>query len=630
MGRVLQKSWLMLAVLLGPAILSGSLHAAPLEARPDVRVIIDVSGSMRQNDPEQLAAEALELLVALLPSGARAGVWTFGERVENPLPSGPVNAEWREEAVSLAPRLVEYEQFTDIEAAIRQAATPEAHGYPHLVLLTDGVIDLPPRLGAKPSIDDVSRRTLLESVGPRLAAENVAIHAIAFSDEADLDLVERLSQQTGGLSAPVETPDALLGAFLNIFDRIFPSDRLPLTDGQFLVESGLDGFTALLFREVPTEASGHERPPPVLIAPDGSRYSVDSPPHGATWRSESRYDLVQVPDPMPGQWRLEGGVEKESRITIVSPLSLQTSGVPGTLYLGFEVPIEVWLTRDGETVDQDELPAHLEVTAVLHDDMGSTHAAVVFDQVAERFTGTLPAPALIGTAQLVIRAEGQGFRRQRIQAVNVLPAIAAQHEAENDRVVLTAEHPLLDRDNTRLHGQLQGARLDAEPEAMRRWLIGLPELDPGLSQPLLLRAEVTLDGETRELRLPRLLLFPQGEIAIDQAIGPAVLGIERFHEELDPVRELHFPPSQTGGMDRFLTFVERFPRLAQSQWDDWKPMLDRQFEAGRLDPRIWGLILLLTLALLLLGLAWRRQQQRMRRRSWRRRVTTRQREEPHV
>ncbi|WP_181869979.1 vWA domain-containing protein [Halomonas sp. DQ26W] len=596
-----------------------------MDERPDVRVIIDVSGSMYHNDPEQLAAEALELLVALLPSGARAGVWTFGERVENPLPPGPVNPEWREQAMALAPELVEYQQFTDIESAIRDASAPEANGTRHLVLLTDGVIDLPPRYGAKPGIDDVSRRTLLESVGPRLAVEEVAIHAVAFSGEADLDLVERLSQQTGGLSAPVESPDALLGAFLNVFDRIFPSDRLPLTDDQFLVEPGLDGFTALLFHEGAGETDGRERSPPVLIAPDGSRFTVDSPPEGATWRSESRYDLVQVPSPMPGQWRLEGGVDKDSRITIASALSLQTSGVPGTFYLGFDVPLEAWLTDEGEMVSQDALPAHLEMSALLHDDTGSTQSAVVLERQDERFTGTLPAPALTGTAQLVIRAEGQGFRRQRIQAVNVLPAIVARHEEENDRVVLTAEHPFLDHDNTRLHGQLQGERLDAEPQTTRHWMIGLPALDRGLSQPLLLRAEVTLDGETRELRLPRLLLFPQGEITIDQAAAPTMLGIERFHEELDPVRESTSSASQPGNMDRLVTLMERFPRLAQSRWNDWRPVVERKLEAGRHDPRIWGLALLVV-ALLLLGLVWRRRQRRMRRR----RVTTKRREEPHV
>ena len=74
MGRVQSVSWRWLAVAIGCLLMTSSLSAATVEDAPEVRVIIDVSGSMRVNDPEQLAAEALELLVALIPSGARAGI----------------------------------------------------------------------------------------------------------------------------------------------------------------------------------------------------------------------------------------------------------------------------------------------------------------------------------------------------------------------------------------------------------------------------------------------------------------------------------------------------------------------------------------------------------------------------
>ena len=43
----------------------------------DVRVLIDISGSMRQNDPENLRRPALRMLAGLLQPGTRAGVWTF-------------------------------------------------------------------------------------------------------------------------------------------------------------------------------------------------------------------------------------------------------------------------------------------------------------------------------------------------------------------------------------------------------------------------------------------------------------------------------------------------------------------------------------------------------------------------
>ena len=76
-------------ILLGGNGWSGRLHAA--ERLPDVRLLIDISGSMRESDPANLRQPALELMLRLLPDGARAGVWTFGEQVNMPVPHGVVD-----------------------------------------------------------------------------------------------------------------------------------------------------------------------------------------------------------------------------------------------------------------------------------------------------------------------------------------------------------------------------------------------------------------------------------------------------------------------------------------------------------------------------------------------------------
>ncbi|TFH85559.1 VWA domain-containing protein [Billgrantia azerbaijanica] len=612
MGRAWRSGCCWLAGLFGSLLLSVAPPVLAEEAPQEVRVIIDVSGSMREHDPDQLAADALELLVTLLPGNTRAGVWTFGERVANPLPLGTVDDRWRAQAMALAPRLEGRAPFTDIEAAVREAAAPEGEGQRHLVLITDGMIDLPPWRGAKPAIDDASRRSLLDAVAPQLAESDVTVHAIAFSDAADLALVEQLSQRTGGLSAPVATPDALLGAFLDIVDRIFPSDRAPLRDGGFVIEPGLEGFNALLFREPGA-------PPTALIGPDGRRYTAEDPPEGGRWRREEHYDLVRVPEPAAGQWRLEGEAGEESRITLVSPLSLQTASLPGTLYLGFEVPVEAWLAREGRVLGPDEWPAHLQVSAELRDAEGAVQSAATLPPRHDRFVGELPAPMLRGSAQLAVRAEGQGFRRQRLQPVNVLPAVAAEHDTEANRVVLRAEHPALHRGNTELHGELQGQRLDAEAVGSRRWAIGLPALDESLSRPLLLRGHVTLEGRSRELRLPRLLLFPEGSTTIDLAEAEPSLTVERFHEDRVPGREA--AGAEPEGMARFIALLDRLPRLARGQWETWQPLLARWFAAHGRDPRLWGALAALVVLLGVMLRAWRRR---------RRLVRIRQREEPHV
>ena len=50
-----------------------------LPGQSDVRIVVDISGSMKDTDPTNLRQPAVRLLARLLPEGATAGVWTFGQ-----------------------------------------------------------------------------------------------------------------------------------------------------------------------------------------------------------------------------------------------------------------------------------------------------------------------------------------------------------------------------------------------------------------------------------------------------------------------------------------------------------------------------------------------------------------------
>ncbi|GHE19934.1 VWA domain-containing protein [Halomonas urumqiensis] len=587
--------------------------AQRVQENPDVRVIIDISGSMRVNDPNQFSASALELLVSLLPDDTSAGVWTFGERVDNPLPLDRVDEAWRERATALRPALVEYQPYTDIEAAVREAASPEANGWRHIILLTDGVIDLSPSRGAKPAVDVASRRELLEVLGPRLADRGIVVHAIAFSDDADLALVEQLAQATGGLPALVETPESLLGAFLDIVERIFPADQVPIEAegdvGRFAIEPGVDAFSALLFHSP-------EADPLVLVGPDGTVYRSDDLPDGISWQVEPLFDLIRVEEPLAGEWRLQGELGEGSRISVVSKLNLVTSPLPATLYLGVPVPVDAWLEREGEPFG-DDLEG-LEMRVELRDQHDDVQSALRLERQGQRFFGELPAPALTGGARLLIRAEAEGFTRQRVQAVNVLPVISATHQPAAERVRLTAEHPELDHDNTELVGELAGETLTAEPSENGEWLMALPPLDDSVSQPLMLTATVTLDGETREIRLPRLVLNPEAEtglgVAGSRSGGPQS---ERFHEDL----ATGYQGPGANIADRFVSSINAMGRHAVEAWEAGAPGVLRAARTIGSEPRYWAAAALVCGILLLLVIT-----ERIRRS--RRRVVHR--EEPHV
>ena len=52
----------------------------------DFRVLVDVSGSMKQSDPNDMRKPAVELLIRLAPDKSLVGIWTFGQYVDMLVP----------------------------------------------------------------------------------------------------------------------------------------------------------------------------------------------------------------------------------------------------------------------------------------------------------------------------------------------------------------------------------------------------------------------------------------------------------------------------------------------------------------------------------------------------------------
>lgn len=587
------------------------------EARPDVRMVIDVSGSMKQNDPNRLSGSALELMVSLLPNGAHSGLWTFGSEVANPLPTSAVDDAWRRRALALKPVLFDYQQFTDIEQAVSVAAAAEpASGERHLVLLTDGVVDVPARGGDKTQQDAASRRLLLEELVPQLAERGVVIHTIAFSPQVDLTLVEKMAQATGGLTAVAETPEALMRAFLDVFDRIFPRDQVPLEEGRFRIDDRVDSFSALFFHD-------RDASPITLIGPDGERYTAEDHPDDMRWEHQPYFDVITAPTPDAGEWRIEGEVGHESRVNIESSLSLHTSELPTALYQGFETPIEAWLRDRGAPLAPADTPEDLSLRAELRGiDSDEMIESIVLARDGEHYYGQLPAPETTGNARLVVSAESAEFIRQRRQAVNVLAAISAQADEAAGRVELQAEHPRLNVDNTRIEAILQGDSLPVDARDERHWRVRLPELDADVAVPLTLTATITLDGETRTLALPTLTLNANARAGLGNASldrqgleAQAMAGDQPTDEPIVRSPTLLDQIGKTVGRA-----LVQLPAQAKALWSDVSPELRNFTREHRNDPLAWGVLAVL-LAVLLGLFQWRRhavQRRRLRR------------EEPHV
>src|SRR3569833_199664 len=107
--------------------------AGPTEAAKDIRVLIDISGSMKHNDPHNLRAPALRLLTGLLPNGVHAGVWTYGQQVNMLVSRGTVDSAWKARAELAAATGGTFEQVDNADTLqkvslrmFERAAKPDA------------------------------------------------------------------------------------------------------------------------------------------------------------------------------------------------------------------------------------------------------------------------------------------------------------------------------------------------------------------------------------------------------------------------------------------------------------------------------------------------------------------------
>ncbi|NVZ07929.1 VWA domain-containing protein [Allochromatium humboldtianum] len=325
---------------------------APLAAPADVRLLIDVSGSMRQNDPRNLRAPALQLVNELIPAGAVAGVWLFAEQTEALIAPAPVDDAWKKRLGGRLARIHSRGLFTDIERAIRTATedwskTPP-EGERHLILFTDGLVDV----SKDASESAASRERILSEQLEALKSQGVKVHAIGLSDQIDEPLMRLLATQTGGWLEVAQDAETLQRLFLRVLEQSAPPTTVPIQGNRFEIDDQVSEFTVLAFRPEGGQSQ--------LTDPDGTRIRADQLAPGVKWRAEVGYDLVTLSNPKPGQWRIRGVEDPDNRVVIVTDMGIEVAPVPNTVGLGELPKLESWLTDHGQPVERAEL---LQVSA---------------------------------------------------------------------------------------------------------------------------------------------------------------------------------------------------------------------------------------------------------------------------
>ena len=313
MRRLICLQLLLIAALVqAPALAAGPAY--------DFRVVIDVSGSMKQTDPQNLRVPALKLINGLIPSGSRAGVWTFGKYVDMAVKWGQVNDSWRQQADLGADKIHSNALLTNIESALARARVgwDKADGKTKriLLLLTDGKVDV----SRDPVKNEKSRNKVLGESLAALKQAGAEVHSIALSDGTDEILLKQLALETGGSFAIAKTADELQKVFYKMFERASKPDTVALTGKEFPVDASIREMTLLIFRSADSQ-------PTILIPPDSPAISAQKP-RASRWRSDQGYDLITVKNPQAGMWRIDAEMDPDNRLMVVTDLKLEVGGVP--------------------------------------------------------------------------------------------------------------------------------------------------------------------------------------------------------------------------------------------------------------------------------------------------------------
>jgi Mg-chelatase subunit ChlD len=191
--------------------------AAPaFAASQDVVLVLDNSGSMRSNDPERIAAKAVTDFAGRLGPDTHISIIEFATTPTVLMALTPLDDATRVGVQAAVDKLDYRGQWTDTGAALERALYElDSHGRPdaqkYVVLMTDGYVDV-----GNASRDSDKIHWITQSLIPEAVGKHVRVFGIAFTDQADYELLQTLAEKTGAGYYRAFQPGDLAGIYSQI------------------------------------------------------------------------------------------------------------------------------------------------------------------------------------------------------------------------------------------------------------------------------------------------------------------------------------------------------------------------------------------------------------------------------
>lgn len=503
----------------------------------EIQLLIDVSGSMKQNDRQNLRVDATQLLINLLPDKTNASFWLFAEKTTLLSHADAVEGNWRQQAIKVSKSIHSRGLFTNIEEAIKTTLEKGfvGNGNKNLIILTDGMVDISKDI----MVSADSRERILSEWLPKLRERNIKVQTIGLSNEVDKELLERLAMESGGWHETAESADQLQRMFLKTAQKVAPKDTLPLTNNQFSIDSSIQEFSVLVFKKSGAAATQ-------LIAPDHHKIAKNSAANNTSWLESTGYDLITAKHPMPGSWQIEAAVDPDNQVMILTDLKMHLNELPNFIGEKQPFPLKLYFTEKNELIGRVDFLNLVSVSLSIDKQAAVQVPALTTE--AGYFGHTLNELAS-GKHVLNIVADGKTFKREIrkefeviASPITVKPVIDNEHRT----VTLKFEPDIAVIDTAHLHitAKLQHSDKPVEAKSVEythgEWLLKLEPLATG--ETLSVHFEVTTNTLDGKVINPTLT-----PITLDDSLFTSVAATKPT-EEPEPVpsasedAEAHAPP----------------------------------------------------------------------------------------
>lgn len=508
--------WVGISFLLSCVFSNSVAIEAGQQPENEIQILIDVSGSMKQNDPKNLRIPAVKLLINLLPTGTKAGIWLFAQNSRVLVETGRVDQIWKKNALSKINKIHSLGLYTNIEEAIQTSSqdwfNASLSKKRHLILLTDGMVDVSKDIMKSAESRD---RILVDQI-PLLQQAGVKVLAIALSEYADAELLNKLAFDSNGWSEIAKSADQLQKLFFKIFKKAVPQESVPLQDNGFKVDPAIKEFSVLIFKQ-------SSAPDTVLYAPDQTKIMSSKHGDNVAWLNENTYDLITIKNPQPGLWKIDAKMDTDNQVMIVTDLKFKLDEIPSHISEKESFDLTAYFSDRERIIEREDFLNLIDISIEQMDEFGGKIDSKMkpFSDKAGLFSKTMGSRLGKGKYTIKVIANGKTFQREFVQTIEVVESVIKLETDVNlsERTVrlnLYADESILDTDQMIVQAIISQANKESESRLMEK-RNGTWELD----------VEAAEQGDSKVINFSVIANTVQGQ-SVSPAIKPVIIDDSLF------------------------------------------------------------------------------------------------------